>query len=146
MANDEETINELLKVAEMLPPLPKKEVKIEEPYETCVCGKKVLMDVNHLEVLDTGVFKTLSDVCIGCREGKKIDMETARLVCANCKRTICRITPHRDPVSGFTFRAGKSYHLESCALCNPDPNGNSVPYKIIEVVLWNKIHKNRNNS
>lgn len=46
--------------------------------------------------------------------------------------------PHIDPKTKFEFKAGKSYHLESCALCDPDPNGKE--YKIIEVLMWKHKH------
>ena len=146
MKNEEQfaiLTKKIIELADKLPPPPKlSEDVVEPPYDTCVCGKKVLLSSEVLEALDTGVFKTLNDVCTGCKNGKKIDSENARLVCSKCKRVLCRMEPHKDPTSGFVFKAGKTYHLESCALCNPSPDGKSAPYKIIEVVLWNKLKKN----
>lgn len=137
----DELMDKFKDVLKQLPPvkIDKEKLDLNIPYETCVCGKQVLASAKNLEELDTGVFKTLNDVCRGCEAGKKIDRENARIVCGRCKRIICRMEPHKDPVSGFVYKAGKTYHLESCALCNPDPDGKQVPYKIIEVTLWNKM-------
>ena len=130
----EEKINRMVGVLASLPPL-KPQPLIHKPQERCVCGK--LVPITTLEELDTGVFKTLNDVCKGCTEGKKIDRGLARIVCARCKRVLLRIKPATDK-TGFEFKAGKTYHVSECSLCNPDIS--ECP--IIEKVLWDKWHKN----
>lgn len=142
--NDDERFRRLAEVLEqakdLFPePEPKKPV-IEPPTETCICGKTVLASPDVLHALNTGVFTTLNDVCKGCAEGEKLDRENARLVCSRCKRVMLRMEPHVDPHTKFEFKAGKSYHLESCALCDPAPNGEGKEYKIIEVLLWKNKH------
>lgn len=128
-----ERIQEMVNVLASLPPL-KPQPIIQDVMETCACGKKV--PFSSLEPLDTGAFKTLNDVCIGCKEGHKVDSETARVVCAGCKRVICRIKPCKDK-TGFRFVPGKSYHLSSCAMCEPGKE----KYPIIEKVLWDRKNK-----
>lgn len=129
----EEKLNKMINVLSSLPPV-KPQKLITEPKETCACGKHV--HITDLEELDTGVFKTLNDVCKGCKEGHKIDRELARVVCAQCKRVLVRIKPNKDK-TGFEFKAGRTYHVSECNLCNPDIQ--RCP--IIEKVLWDKKHK-----
>lgn len=129
----EEKLNKMISILAALPPM-KKQKLIVEPTETCACGKKI--PITALEELDTGVFKTLNDVCKGCKEGHKIDRELARVVCAQCKRVITRIKPAVDK-TGFEFKAGKTYHVSECSMCNPEIQ--RCP--IIEKVLWDKKHK-----
>lgn len=126
----EEKLNKMIGILASMPPVVPQPI-IETPKEKCACGKMV--HVNSLEALDTGVFKTLNDVCVGCKDGKKIDKELARVVCARCKRVIIRLKPAKD-VTGFTFEAGRTYHVSECSLCNPSIQ--RCP--IIEKVLWNK--------
>lgn len=130
----EERINKAIQALAELPPLPKQEVKILPPEETCACGKVV--PVSQLEMLDTGVFRTIGDVCKGCKHGHDLDKTTAKIVCARCKRVIVRVTPSRDK-TGFEFKAGKSYHLSECKLCTPEIE--RCP--IIEKVIWDRKHK-----
>lgn len=138
----EDAVKEYGKIIEQLPPPPKVDTDtINIPFETCVCGKKILMTHENLETLNTGVFTCLNDVCKGCTEGHKIDKKFARIVCAKCKRVICRIDPHKDPITKFEFVAGRSYHLAECALCTPSEDGQAKEYPIIEVKLW----KQKNN-
>jgi len=128
-----EKMHEMVNILASLPPPEKQEI-LTDTRETCACGKKV--HVADLEELDTGVFKTYNDVCKNCPEGKKLDKETARVVCAMCKRVICRIKPVKDK-TGFTFYPNKTYHLASCALCAPG----KIKYPIVEKVLWDRKNK-----
>lgn len=89
---------------------------ITDPQETCLCGKKV--PITSLEDLNTGVILTISNVCKDCRSGKKLDRETARIICVRCKRVVARISPGKDK-TGFSFEKNKSYHLTKCAFCEP---------------------------
>lgn len=123
-------VDKMIAVLASLPPL-KPQPVINDFKETCACGKKV--NITSLEELDTGVFKTLNDICKNCPEGHKIDKELARVVCAACKRVITRIKPAKDK-TGFRFLPGKTYHLSNCAFCNPGEN----KYQIIEKVLWDR--------
>lgn len=144
MEINQENIDNIKKIFEgikdILPEPKKEEPVIEKPETTCVCGKRVFESPEVLHKLNTGIFTTLNDVCKGCAEGEKIDKETARIVCSRCKRVMLRITPSIDPVNKFEFKAGHTYHLDSCALCNPGPAGEEKEYKIIEALIWNKKH------
>ena len=105
-----EKLHEMVNILASLPPPEKQEI-LTDTRETCACGKKV--HVAELEELDTGVFKTYNDVCKNCPEGKKLDKETSRVVCAICKRVICRIKPATDK-TGFTFVPGKTCRTFVC--------------------------------
>lgn len=129
----DEKMNKMINVLASLPPV-KPQKLITEPKETCACGKHV--HITALEELDTGVFKTLNDICKNCPDGRKIDRELARVVCAQCKRVITRIKPAVDK-TGFEFKAGKTYHVSECSMCNQEIQ--RCP--IIEKVLWDKKHK-----
>lgn len=128
-----EELTQAMRILGSLPPAKPQKI-ITEPMETCACGKKV--PVASLEEINTGVFKIIGDVCKGCKSGQQLDREYARVVCCRCKRVITRIKPARDK-TGFTFVAGKTYHLSECGLCNPDIQ--RCP--IIEKVLWDRKRK-----
>lgn len=131
-----EDLEKAIKILGSLPPPKQEKVVVLDPVETCACGKKV--PITSLEELNTGVFKIIGDVCKGCKDGKRLDRELARVVCSRCKRVITRIKPATDH-TGFTFQAGKTYHLAECALCNPKIE--QCP--IIEKVIWNRTHKTK---
>lgn len=125
-----EMIHEMLHAMASLPPA-KPIVPNLEFKETCACGKKV--PVTKLMQLNTGVIIMPNDVCKGCKEGMKLDKEMARVVCIKCKRVIGRIKPTVDK-QGFEFKAGKTYHMESCGHCDPDRG----KYMIIEKHLHSR--------
>ncbi len=122
-----EDIDAALKAMASLPPVKKVTPKMEFT-ETCACGKSV--PVTNLMQLNTGVVVMPNNVCKGCKEGQKLDKETARVVCLKCKRVICRIKPAKDK-QGFEFKAGKTYHMESCGFCNPDKQNHMLVEKYI---------------
>lgn len=128
-----EDFTKALKILGSLPPVQRQPL-IVEPQETCACGKKV--PLASLEELDTGVFKIIGDVCKGCKDGKRIDSELARVVCCQCKRVLTRIKPATDK-TGFKFVAGRTYHVSECALCTPG----IVRCPIIEKVMWDRRNK-----
>lgn len=125
-----ETIDAMLKAMASLPPV-KADLPTLEFKETCACGKKV--PVTDLMQLNTGVIVMPNDVCKGCKEGMKMDKEMARVVCIKCKRVIGRIKPTVDK-QGFEFKAGKTYHMESCGHCDPDRG----KYMIIEKYIHSR--------
>lgn len=127
---------DLKEAARILASLPPKERKIITPpkLQTCCCGKDV--DLSKLDTLNTGVFLTHSDVCKGCKEGKRFDETHARLVCVKCKKVLMHIPPGVDK-SGFRFEANKSYHLEGCPQCDESGRKN---FTIIEKAMWNRAH------
>lgn len=145
MSKEEELLAKAAEVlkqyADEINKLPPPPTTILEPEVTCICGKKVVID--NLEIINTGVKRVLSDVCKGCEKGKKLDSETARVVCCKCGRVVCRLEPGTDPVDGFVVKAGTSLHLSSCSNCDPEAKeGVRKAYPIIEKLLWYK-KKNR---
>lgn len=134
--NQEDFLREAAKIFTKLPPLKKIDLTITK--ESCICGKTV--DITDLEALNTGLFLTHSDVCKGCKEGHRIDKNSARVVCVKCKRVLMHIKPGVDK-TGFRIVAGKSYHVPRCPQCmsifreKHDPR---IP--LIEKVVWNRTH------
>ena len=122
-----EDIDAMLKAMASLPPVEKVTPKMEF-NEICACGKSV--PVTNLMQLNTGVVVMPNNVCKGCKEGIKLDRETARIVCLKCKRVICRVKPVKDK-QGFEFKAGKTYHMESCGFCNPGKENYMIVEKYI---------------
>lgn len=118
-----------------LPPVEEKGLLVTDTMDTCVCGKQVNLDPDTLTVIDTGLFKTLNNVCRGCKAGSDIDRTHARLVCARCKRVLAHPEPMKDPKSGFAFEAGRSYHTDGCALCKPSADGSQAAYPVIEALV-----------
>lgn len=114
----------------------KEPIILTKTTEKCVCGK--IVNISKLESINTGVVMALNDVCKGCKQGEEIDKNYARIVCRKCKRVLARITPAKDK-TGFTFKAGKNYHVIECGRCTP---GVERCY-IIEKVLWDKKHNKK---
>lgn len=131
-----EDVEKAIKILGSLPPPKQDKPVILKPTETCACGKTV--PITSLEEINTGVFKIIGDVCKGCKDGKRLDAQLARVVCSRCKRVITRIKPAKDK-TGFVFQAGRTYHLAECALCNPKIE--RCP--IIEKVIWNRTHNTK---
>lgn len=125
---------EAIQILQKLPPLKAKKLVVDTS-QTCVCGKQV--PILDCEVLNTGVFNTANDVCKNCKDGHRIDKMYARIVCAKCKKVFCRVRPGTDK-TGFTFVAGKSYHVEDCPQCRAMDS--KVSFKIIEKALWDRAH------
>ena len=118
-------------------PLEKKDpVVVTNTTEKCICGK--IVSIDKLESVNTGVVMALNDVCKGCKQGEEIDKNYARIVCRKCKRVLARIKPVQDK-TGFTFKAGKSYHVVECGRCTP---GVEKCY-IIEKVLWDRKYNKK---
>lgn len=79
----------------------------------CACGKT--RPVSAFPVVNTGVIKSVYNVCNDCR--KEID-ETAHLVCITCKATVGHMIPHKVPSTGFEFTKGQFYHIQRCGGCS----------------------------
>lgn len=124
-----------------LPPMEEKGLLVTDTLDTCVCGRQVKLDPDTLTVIDTGLFKTLNNVCRDCKAGAEIDRTHARLVCARCKRVLAHPDPMKDPKSGFAFEAGRSYHTDGCALCNPAKDGEQAAYPVIEALVYMRNKK-----
>ena len=79
----------------------------------CACGE--VKPVASMRVFNTGQVMAIDNVCRGCEH---IDKGLARIVCFRCKVVVARVSPHTDPL-GFKFEAGRTYHTESCPVCDP---------------------------
>lgn len=119
-------------IAHTLPPPPK--LKLLEPDDYCVCGKVV--PIAKFPKLNTGVRIILNNVCPDCPNGKKLDKETARVVCCKCRRVVARLEPSVDPIDGFVIKAGMSLHIMECPNC--DGANKDKECEIIEKIIWQK--------
>lgn len=133
--------NDMGKALAKLPSLEKSGLSIDVEG-VCLCGKKVLMSPDGMEVVDTGLFKAINHVCKGCRKGREIDRTHARLVCARCRRVLAHPEPMRDPRNGFSMEAGRCYHTDGCAICRPPEGGGQGQYPIIEALVYMKRRRN----
>jgi hypothetical protein len=123
------------KIAQSLPPPP--EMPLLEPEDFCACNKVV--PVAKFVKLNTGVRVILNNVCKDCPNGKKLDKETARVVCCKCKRVVARLQPGVDPMDGFIIKPNTSLHVLECPNC--DGLGKGKECEIIEKVIWQKKNK-----
>lgn len=131
-------------VAKLPTPPPKKKGLSLDTEEICVCGKHIRIDSGKLTMVDTGLFRTVNNVCKGCVNGAEIDKAHARLVCARCKKVLAHPEPMEDPKTHFRMEAGRCYHTDGCALCSPAEGGAEAEYPIIEAILWMRRRTNKN--
>lgn len=143
--NIEELKKSILEVKdklEQLPPAPKLPKLDTTVKETCICGKVV--PISQLKSFYSGAVQCIGDVCKGCEKGEKQDKQFCKLICAKCKRVICRVTPGVDPTDGFEFKAGACLHTAGCGYCSSTvKDGEQEPFPIIEKRLWRKVRKGR---
>jgi len=72
----------------------------------------------------------VDQVCSECRKGLN---GTAKLVCAKCGITICRLAP-KVMDDGFVIQPNAVLHSDCCNICNPG----LTESKIVEITLWQK--------
>lgn len=122
--------------------VPKMPVTTTIEKEECFCGHK--KPVTQFIILNSGVFKFLSDVCQDCPNAKREAKKLALIVCGNCHKIVDWRKPNIDLV-GFEFKAGHIYHTNGCAACVPKdkfgtPKITSV--QIIEKLIYDKKYFN----
>lgn len=96
--------------------------------EDCCCGRKG--SPLRFAQLDTGVMTILNNVCEGCVEGRRMDRELARIVCAGCRKVVMRVSPSTDP-DGFVYKAGQTYHTNACPACQDGLEASMLVEKVI---------------
>ena len=69
-------------------------------------------------------------VCPECWETYK---DSARVICAKCKVTICRLVP-KVLENGFYIRPRSVYHSDTCNVCKPG----LLESKIVEITEWER--------
>lgn len=131
-------------VAKLPTPPPLKKGLSTDTMEICVCGKSVRLSDGKLRMVDTGLFRTVNNVCKGCSRGDEIDRTHARLVCARCHKVLAHPEPMEDPKTHFRMEAGRCYHTDGCALCSPAANWEEAEYPVIEAILWMRRKSNKN--
>jgi hypothetical protein len=105
--------------------------KLLEDKITCVCGRKLPLSL--FPIKNTGVIDVVYNVCPECAKDAN---ELAHLCCTRCRTTVGHIYPHKEP-TGFEFKAGKFYHLNSCPQCSTKEKGKA---DIVEKVLFFKLN------
>lgn len=129
----EHALKQFAKVANNLPPPPT--LDLLEPEDYCACNKVV--PIAKFVKLNTGVKIILNNVCNDCPNGKKLDKETARVVCCKCKRVVARLVPGVDPIDGFIVKPNTSLHVMECPNCDGFSSKGKECH-IIEKVIWQK--------
>lgn len=74
----------------------------------------------------------VDQLCPKCRNGLN---GTAKLVCAKCNVTICRIAP--TVIEGYIVRPNAILHSDRCNICSPG----LTESKIVEIDLWIQTQK-----
>ena len=124
-------LQNLINVVKKLPPPPVKFSIGEDITKTrCACGK--VKPTAQMQVFNTGVVHAVDNICRGCEH---LDKGLARIVCVRCRVVVARVSPHKDPI-GFRFDAGRTYHTESCPVCDPSVENNRT--LIIEQFLYHR--------
>ena len=108
-------LSEYIRVLDRVGP-PKKRISEEFGITMgkCACDKRVLL--SEFEVLKSALVPVVDNVCPGCRHVTK---GMAVLACPRCRAVIGRIPAHKDK-SGFEFKERKIYHVDCCAVCEPE--------------------------
>lgn len=125
-------LGDIIDMARRVPfSVPLKVFTVEEANTMrCQCNKLQLR--TDMPLRHSGVMEYRDNVCPGCRN---VDAKWAVLLCVRCKEVVARMEPTpKDPVDGFAFVAGQTYHLMACSVCQPDITS-VVP---IERILWRK--------
>lgn len=135
--NLEKALKTYAKIAHKLPPPP--DLPLLEPEDYCVCNK--IVPITKFPKFNTGVRVILNNVCKDCPNGKKLDAETAKVVCCKCRRVVARLQPGKDPMDGFIIKAGASLHVMECPNCDGFNEGKEC--QIIEKVIWQKKNKSK---
>jgi hypothetical protein len=134
----------LKKYAEIAHTLPTPPTNLMEPEDYCACGKVV--PITKFDKLNTGVKVIYNNVCNDCPNGKKLDKETARVVCCKCKRVVARLQPGTDEIDGFVIKPGMSLHLMHCSNCDGSKAGDNKEYQIIEKIIWQRKNGPKRNT
>jgi hypothetical protein len=74
-------------------------------------------------------------VCPECWETYK---DSARVICAKCKVTICRVVP-KVLENGFYIRPRSVYHSDACNVCKPGLSES----KIVEITEWERTMRTK---
>jgi hypothetical protein len=130
--NAEKIAREVGGILHKLPPPPKFGMQdawsVDAQFTTCICNKRKLL--TQMEIINSGVFHVVSNVCKDCRSGLKHDREMSRIVCCTCKSVVSRLSPGRD-LDGFVFAANASYHVDKCGVCTPGLSESPIIEKLI---------------
>ena len=107
-----------------------------KPEYRCACG--LVKPVETFPVVDTGVCKSLYNVCAECMTHAE---KVSHLCCFTCKEVYAHIEPGKKDKTGFEFKPGKFYHSKNCPQCSTNGKSqiaemlvyfkrNNIPYQI----------------
>lgn len=118
---------------------------ITDGFYTCkYCGKKI--PNKELRIFDTYLCKNIIDMsCKECRKAFNTE-KLSTVVCIGCKEVIARLTPGKDPKTGFERLPGKVYHILSCPKCDPDKfknDGSAEPVKLVEADFYEQKYNKK---
>lgn len=121
----------LVRFVSSLPPAPTTKPVLPDIFKRrCYCG----LERNPTEFAqrksDAGVFFR-ENVCKTCPSRKSQWDRLAIIVCVKCREEILRQVPYTDK-TGFSFEAGKVYHVLECPACNKALDKSPI----VEQTIW----------
>lgn len=100
---------------------------IEEPVVKCACEKKNIpvsqikrLSTWYTELLKKYGRRTSAEITDRmCAECSRDSRDFCRVVCTNCREVVLRFPPYKDRKTGFTYKPGQYYHMDTCPKCAP---------------------------
>lgn len=88
------------------------------PKMKCFCGHRVAAE-KLLRIPHTGIVaNVVSMVCRDCpNKAREEVLKTFAIVCVGCREVVEYRVPYKEPRSGFSWEAGKCYHVPRCPSC-----------------------------
>jgi len=80
-----------------------------------------------MPVSNTGIVQAQEPLCKECAPTFK---DQARIVCVPCKQVVLWVDPHVEK-TGFEFKKGAFYHVDSCPTCKPGITQTKVLEKVV---------------
>ena len=112
---------------------------LSSEWVTCGhCSKRISVK-EECRWIDSGYVSFLDNVRYSKCCGSQIEDKLCAMVCVCCQRPAAYITPHSNP-TGFEFKAGRPYHIDSCSECCGKEGLESI---IIEQVVHNNLNKSK---
>ena len=130
-------LREMVELLSKLPPPPEMDIihdlnkQCDDTYLDCGCCISIKDQIKT----NTGVVMAFDPICSKCSKGLK---KTSPLVCVKCKKVVARMEPGVDKTTGFEFKGGRAYHIDSCPSCSPNTNHSEMRSIIIEKHIYEK--------
>jgi hypothetical protein len=129
-------LSEMLTILNKLPP-PKGSDTILDIYtdhDICYLDCQCKIFVKDQIKINSGVVVAFDPICAKCDKSLR---NTCPLICVTCKKVTARMEPFVDTKTGFEFKGGRAYHIDSCPSCTTTEVENSeIRSVIIEKYIY----------